>query len=540
MGKTGLAPYFLVAALLGCVLFAGGARASEQGPPAVASAYSEAPYSTAITESPLTEAIFRTVYSAIAERYLDSVAVQTLALEGLLGLTAIDPTLSISREDGLVAIASNDATIMRFAEPTPSDAKGWATLSAQIVGTARQVSKAVAATDDEQIYETVIDRALGMLDRFSRYFSPREADDHRAKRRGSGEIGIEFLLVDDGLIITNLLPGSSAGDAGLRIGDHLSKVNGVAVARLTTEQVSARLRGREGSAVIVVGKRGDQMPFRLRVQRTRSIPDTVVVRRFDDILYVAIKNFNRDTPRSLAHALQSHRHGAGRGIVLDLRGNPGGLLQQSISVADLFLTAGAIVSTRGRHPDSLQSYEAGAGDAARGIPVVVLVDGGSASGSEVVAAALAEQGRAVLVGTASYGKGTIQTVVPLPNDGELILTWSRMISPSGNMLNERGVVPALCTSGIGQTDPAQLNRLIADMIVRAIERPVAARDDCPAERHEHDVDIQIARKLLSNPDLFAKLAASRAKPPPFIHRTQLDTVDGHVMVATPVHDEPPM
>jgi carboxyl-terminal processing protease len=550
MGKLGLAPFCVAAALCGCVLFTGEGFAGERGSPAVGVASSATPSSAPPSSAPgdpafasdtlLAEALFSTVYRAIAERYLDPVAVQTLALEGLVGLTAIDPALTISREGGSVAIAADKATLMRFDEPRPGDARGWASLSANIVGMARRTSKAVAAADDEQIYETVIDRALTMLDRFSRYFSPHKADDHRARRRGSGDIGIEFLSLDDRLIITKLLPNSSALKAGLRVGDHLSRIDGVDVARLTTEQISARLRGKEGSAVTVVVKRGDQRAFPVRVQRTRIIPATVVVRRFDDILYVAIKSFNRDTPRSLADALQDPSGRAYRGIVLDLRGNPGGLLQQSVSVADLFLNAGTIVSTSGRHPDSLQSYEAGDGDVARGRPLVVLVDGGSASGSEVVAAALAEQGRAVLVGTASYGKGTVQTVVPLPNDGELILTWSRMISPSGQTLNEKGVVPALCTSGIEQADPAALNRLVAILIARAIEKPTANRNDCPAERHEHDVDIEVARKLLGEPALFAKLAAIRPKPAQLFHRAQLDTVTDHVMVARPLHNEPPM
>jgi carboxyl-terminal processing protease len=165
--------------------------------------------------------------------------------------------------------------------------------------------------------------------------------------------------------------------------------------------------------------------------------------------------------------------------------------------------------------------------------VVVLVDGGSASGSEVVAAALAEQGRAVLVGTASYGKGTVQTVVPLPNDGELILTWSRMITPSGQILNGRGVVPLLCTSGIEQTDPSSLNMFIAGMITRAAERPNTARDDCPAERHGRDIDIDVARRLLSEPELFARLASLRSRPARLLHPAQLDTADDRGMVAEP-------
>ena len=551
MGRLGLAPGFVVAALLGCVLFAGGARAGEQVPPAVGAVSSISSESSsqpgspesaspAMPESPLTEAVFSTVYRAIAERYLDPVAVQTLALEGLLGLTALDPALSIRMEGTSVEIASDRATVMRVSVPASGDVSGWASLSARVVGAARRASKAVAAAGEEQIHETVIDRALTTLDRFSRYFSPDQADDHRSRRRGSGDIGIEFLLVGGRLTITNLLAASSAGTAGLRIGDHLSKIDGMEVAGLTRQQILARLRGKEGTMLTVEVKRGGEASFPLRIERTLSIPATVRVRRLDDILYLAIKSFNRDTPASLAVALQDHRGDGDRGIVLDLRGNPGGLLQQSINVADLFLNAGAILSTRGRHPDSLQSYQADAGDVAGGIPLVVLVDGESASGSEVVAAALAEQGRAVLVGTASYGKGTVQTVVPLPNDGELILTWSRMISPSGQMLNGRGVVPMVCTSGLADSDPIVLNRLIAERTARAIAHTNATREACPAERHERDVDIEVARKLLSEPGLFAKLAGSRSMPTRLLHRAQLDRVEDRAMVPKPARIERPL
>jgi carboxyl-terminal processing protease len=509
-------------------LSAAGTLAGEPNAPAVSIAYSK---STA--EHSLSDAVFSAVYGAIAERYLDSVTVRTLALEGLSGLTSIDPRLSISHEEGAVTFVTNIGVTMRYASPAPGDVKGWSALSTRIIGSARIASKAVAATSDEQIYKTLIERALTKLDRFSRYLSPEKADSHRARRRGSGGIGIEFRLKDGRLIITKLLPGSSARAAGLRVGDLFSEIDGVDLAGLTAEQVAARLRGIEGNPLTALVERGNQAPFRLRIERVRSIPPSVRAHRYDDILYVAITGFNRDTPKHLAEELQGHLRHTARGIVLDLRGNPGGLLQQSVAVADLFLGAGAILSTRGRHPASLQFYEAEAGDAARGVPVVVLVDGGSASGSEVVAAALAEQGRAVLVGTASYGKGTVQSIVPLPNDGELILTWSRMITPSGQILNGRGVVPLLCTSGIDQTDPSSLNTLIAGLIAEAAERPDATRDDCPAERHDRDTDIDVARRLLSEPEFFAKLTSLRSRSPMLLHRAQLDTADDRSMVAEP-------
>ena len=137
-------------------------------------------------------------------------------------------------------------------------------------------------------------------------------------------------------------------------------------------------------------------------------------------------------------------------------------------------------------------------------------------------------------GAASYGKGTVQTVVPLSNDGELILTWSRMITSSGQILNGRGIVPSLCTSGIEQTGPSSLHGLIAGMIIKAAEETNAAREDCPAERHGRDIDIDVARRLLNEPELFAKLASLRSRPAQLHHRAQLDTADDRGMVAEPL------
>src|SRR5262249_52074259 len=149
--------------------------------------------------------------------------------------------------------------------------------------------------------------------------------------------------------------------------------------------------------------------------------------------------FNHQTTQNLADQILAARRAMGtglRGVVLDLRGNPGGLLDQSVAVADLFMTDGPIVSTKGRNPDSVQFYRAAPDDILAGLPIVVLVNGGSASAAEIVAAALQDSGRAVVVGSASYGKGTVQTVLRLPNDGELTLTWAKLISPAGYTLHE--------------------------------------------------------------------------------------------------------
>ncbi|MEK9725517.1 MAG: S41 family peptidase, partial [Rhodospirillaceae bacterium] len=223
--------------------------------------------------------------------------------------------------------------------------------------------------------------------------------------------------------------------------------------------------------------------------------------------------------RSVANELKKLKDSQGgrlRGLIVDLRGNPGGLLKQSVKVADLLLTHGHIVSTRGRHPDSLHHYEAGGRDLADGLPTAVLVDGKSASASEI-AAALQDRDRAVLVGTSSYGKGTVQTVIRLPNDGEVTLTWSRLVAPSGYTLHGLGVRPVVCTSGASPTAPDFVRKAVAggpqardvfaswrtagydDKAGRA-----SLRETCKPERRTGDGEVRVARQLLADQALYAQ------------------------------------
>jgi carboxyl-terminal processing protease len=210
--------------------------------------------------------------------------------------------------------------------------------------------------------------------------------------------------------------------------------------------------------------------------------------------------------------------------VLDLRSNPGGLLDEAVAVADIFMEKGRIVSTHGRHPDSHQYFEATAGDLADGKPIVVLVNGNSASASEIVAAALQDSGRAVVVGSNSYGKGTVQTVLRLPNSGELTLTWARFHAPSGYTLNKLGVLPSICTSG---HSPAELMAELEHNQLRAV--PVAERNalkpndtgemdklrkTCPQVKSEPAGDVEMALDLIRKPMLYNRAVALGESPSP--------------------------
>ncbi len=206
-----------------------------------------------------------------------------------------------------------------------------------------------------------------------------------------------------------------------------------------------------------------------------------------------------------------------RGIVLDLRGDPGGLLDQAVSLADVFIAKGPIVATVGRHPASRQFFEASGDAVAPQIPIVVLINGGSASASEIVAAALQDAGRAVVVGTASYGKGTVQTVLRLPNDGELILTWAELVAPAGYSLNGHGVVPTVCTSDLGN-DPKSIEAALQRASEVASSAPVtfsprasldeggwtALRRSCPPRPGDRAIDTAVAERLLADPVLYSQ------------------------------------
>lgn len=257
------------------------------------------------------------------------------------------------------------------------------------------------------------------------------------------------------------------------------------------------------------------------MKRSHIVPPTVEAEVRDDVLYMKISSFNQGTASSVVAELRralgpgNAAHHDVNGVVLDLRGNPGGLLKQSIEVADAFLVHGDILNTYGRHPDSMQHYEAAGQDQALGLPMVVLIDGKSASAAEIVAAALQDRERAVVVGTASYGKGTVQTVIRLPNSGEITLTWSRFMAPSGYTLHGLGVFPVICTSGAGKGTVEMLRTALDrhDKTLGALEvwRSTTytdkeafqgLREQCPPERHTGKNDVEVARALIEDGALY--------------------------------------
>ena len=465
--------------------------------------------------------IFAAGYGSIVGKYIEPVSVGTLAFEGLRGLSAVDPALSVVRSDATVALMTADGEVARFARPKDDDVKGWALLTTEISVAGRSASPVLKAADVEKIYEAVFDGALSSLDVFSRYSGAEEAQRNRARRDGFGGIGIRFRAKDGTVRVTNVMTDTPAEKVGLAADDRITHIDGFPTEAMSKNEIVKKLRGPVKSRVVLTIRRdGAALPLRFELVRAHIVPDTVVVRRADGVLHLRIASFNQNTARSTADALRTARQGRSdplRGIIVDLRGNPGGLLKQAVRLVDLFLSEGVISLTRGRHPDSIHRYEAGGSDLAQGLPLVVLVDGKSASAAEIVAAALQDRGRAVVIGTTSYGKGTVQTVIRLPNDGELTLTWSRFIAPSGYAIHGLGVPPGICTSGAAGDGEDELKTALTGRIgiveTLAGWRSVGLQDEerrrdlravCPGQRRMGDTELAVARHLFDDVPLYGQ------------------------------------
>ena len=306
----------------------------------------------------------------------------------------------------------------------------------------------VEEVDESELIEAAIDGMLTSLDPHSSYLSPEDADDMRVQTRGEfGGLGIEVTQEEGFVKVVSPIDDTPADEAGIEAGDFITHVDGESVLGLTLDDAVELMRGPVGSEIVItVVREGVDDPFdvtiirdtiKLTAVRTRTQGDTVILR---------VTTFNDQTYPNLEEGLAEAAEEMGgmesvNGIVLDLRNNPGGLLTQAIKVADAFLEQGEIVSTRGRDPQDGDRYNATPGDLSDGKPVVVLINGGSASASEIVAGALQDHRRAVVVGTQSFGKGSVQTVMPLRSDGAMRLTTARYYTPSGRSIQALGVSP---------------------------------------------------------------------------------------------------
>ena len=318
----------------------------------------------------------------------------------------------------------------------------------------------VEVRDDETLLEDAIEGMVQRLDPHSSYLTGEAyAALQEATEGVFGGIGVEILEEEGRLKVVAPIDGTPAARAGLRPGDWIEAVDGESTAVVGTEAALARLRGAIGDPVTLTLRRGgEEAPF--DVTLTRALIDIPSVNHrwlVPGLAYVRVVQFQTHTGDDLKEALATLRDAAPlNGVVLDLRNNPGGVLQSGVAVADAFLEGGLIVETRGRGAGADERYEAQAGDLTGGAPVVVLINEGTASASEIVAGALQDHGRALLLGQRSFGKGSVQTLMPLSESRALKITTARYYTPSGRSIQAQGIVPDLVAQGMSA--PAEGDR----------------------------------------------------------------------------------
>ncbi|HNB29245.1 MAG TPA: S41 family peptidase, partial [Alphaproteobacteria bacterium] len=388
--------------------------------------------------------------------YIDQPKIGDLALAGLQQLSTIDSDVSARRSADRIELVLKNQIAYSTNVEDDFDAQDWGEVTSDVLAEAASESEKIKTAPTEKVFEAMFSGIVGKLDQFSRYSSAKNAKENRAARDGFGGIGVRISVEDDQVRVISVMHYTPAERMGMKTDDIITAIDGQSTKGLNQQEVVDRLRGPVDSKVEVTIKRADKAdPFALAITRAHVVPETVNYRREGDVAYFRIYSFNSETADSLKRAVSDAEQEIGprlKGLVIDLRGNPGGLLNQSVAVSNLFLTGGRVVSTHGRHPDSHQFFEASGDDITDGKPIAVLVDGNSASAAEIVAAALQDNRRAVVVGSNTYGKGTVQTVLPMPNQGEITLTWARFHAPSGYTLHHLGVLPTVCTASYTNAD----------------------------------------------------------------------------------------
>ena len=355
----------------------------------------------------------------------------------------------------------------------------------------------VDPVDDHRLLQAAIRGMVSSLDPYSAYLDRDEYDDIKISSSGQySGVGIEVSVEDDQVVVITPLEGSPAAKAGIRTGDVIASIDGVAVKITALQETIGRMRGKEGTAVkIGILRAGSAEPLEFVLKRSRVELHSVRSELAEPgYAYVRIAEFSETTGDDVTAALRALRKRNGaplKGLVLDLRNNPGGVLDAAVAVADAFLDAGVIVSAKGRTPESKFEMRATPGDEMAGAPIIVLVNGGSASAAEIVAGALQDNHRARLMGRTTYGKGSVQTVMPLSGNRAIKLTTSLYYTPAGISINHRGITPDIELERDARADAS------------------AGPPDVPVERR--DADVKRAVEALKLPVASGK--ASLSAPP---------------------------
>ncbi len=386
----------------------------------------------------------------------------------------------------------------------------------------------VEAVSDEELIEAAINGMLTSLDPHSGYLDSKKYRDMQVQTKGEfGGLGIEVTM-ENGLVkVVSPIDETPAAQAGILAGDLISHIDGEPVLGLSLAEAVEKMRGPVNTEIgLTLRRPGVEEPLDVSLKRAVIHISAVRSRAEGNVGYVRVTAFNEQAEKSLEEAiakLGQELGGKMKGVVLDLRNNPGGLLEQAVAIADAFLDRGEIVSTRGRRSDAIQRFNARKGDVINGLPMVVLINGGSASASEIVAGALQDHHRAIVMGTRSFGKGSVQTIMPLPGHGAIRLTTARYYTPAGTSIQATGIAPDIevkqarvetLEQGESRREADLRNRLEndragnGDAATEDGEIPSAVPGVPPGEEGEEMVDYQLQRAL----DLLAGVALFGQQP----------------------------
>jgi len=478
----------------------------------------EPPTAGAAFDQMLAAQVTAAALAFMAPRTLEPVPVSELTMWGLRGLTALDPQLTVELRDNVLRLAMPDRVLIAAPPPQAEDPAAWAQAFAALAAVAWTASPTVRHAGTIGILQSFFDEMFNHLDPYSRYVPPGEAAEDRELRSGSAGLGLTLGLRGGAVTVVSVIADGPGALAGLRPGDRILTVDGQPTHGRSVEAVGAWIAGPEETTVTVGWRGRDGRARSAEIVRMMVPPETVLAQMLGDMLLIRITGFNRETGERVAHELAQAVEGTHPpdGVVLDLRGNRGGLLREAVMTASALLSPGVVAVTAGRDPRANRVWRTDGDEIAGNLPLVVLVDGRSASAAEVLAAALGDRGRAVVIGSATLGKGLVQTIDPLPDGGELFVTWSRILAPGGWPIQGLGVLPQVCTS-LGQE---ALNRQLAALadgvqpMQDAIQRHRAARapltpvevlalrSPCPAAEGR-EADLATARSVIDNPAIYA-------------------------------------
>ncbi|MBK1671122.1 hypothetical protein CKO28_24255 [Rhodovibrio sodomensis] len=339
----------------------------------------------------------------------------------------------------------------------------------------------------EQLIRSAIDGMVSDLDPHSDYLNPEEYQAMQVNTQGEyGGLGMRVTEQEDGFIeIIAPIEGTPAAASDIQAGDLIVGINGTPTQQLELGKAVEMMRGEPGTEITITLRRDGEEPFQVTLERENVTIEPVRTQAFQQIGYLRITRFNKQAGSAVSNAIENLRSnkidGEMRGLVIDLRNNPGGLLQQAIKVSDVFLDDKEVVSARGRGGSVSKSYTTQPGRQVGDVPIVVLINAGSASASEIVAGALRDHDRAIIMGTRSFGKGSIQTVKPLESGGALRLTTARYYTPSGDSIQAQGIVPDIKVAQ-AEINRREANRSLREQDLRgALEREGEGGGDSPQD-----------------------------------------------------------